>query len=390
LSNATAATYPSLAMNSLGEPRISYAETNGRLRYVERTNGAIWSSPLIIILGNATYSSLAVDGQGNPKIAWYDPATQNVMYRERINNVWSTPVTVDAIATAGQPPSLALDAVGLPRIAYYSNGDLLYSWRDANGTWSTTLVDGNGDAGFSPSLALNSQGNPRIAYLDAVSKRPRYAVSPPDTVRPRDVQLSVTFGTTTAVVQWNAPGDDDTLGLAVEYDLRYAPNGISEATFLTATRIPTPSPGPYRYPQAVSLSGLSCGQAYAFMLKTRDESCNWGGSNVVTGAASNCGGGEVEYSSHKDVGASAPAVLEFSRATPNPSSGSVRFRLGVPMAQSGATEELLLFDVAGRLVRTLVSDAAQSGWRDHTWDLRTDSGSRAGAGVYYARYRLGK
>jgi hypothetical protein len=211
-------------------------------------------------------------------------------------------------------------------------------------------------------------------------------------VRPNDVQLSVTFGSTTAVVVWNSPGDDSTNGQAVEYDLRFAPNGISEATFLTATRLPTPVPGPYGYPQAVSLTGLSCGQAYAFMLKTRDESCNWGGSNVASGAGSNCGGGiEVDYSSQKDGQTSAPATLQFSRSTSNPSKGeAIRFRVGVPVDQRGAREELLLFDVAGRLVRALVSDAAQPGWRDHVWDLRTNSGSRARTGVYFVRYRLGQ
>lgn len=389
---AVSVAYPSLAMNSQGEPRVTYDEngaTNGSLRYVERTAWT-WSTPFN--LGNASYSSLAVDAQGNPKVAWYDPATRNLMYRERINNVWSTPVTVNATATAGQPPSLALDASGLPRIAHYSNGVLLYSWRAANGTWSTTAVDANGDAGVSPSLALNSQGNPRIAYLDAVSRRPRYAVSPADNVRPNEVYLSVTWGSTTAVVQWNAPGDDDTTGTAAEYDLRFAPNGISEATFLTATRLPTPLPGPHGQLQAVSVSGLNCGQAYAFMLKTRDESCNWGGSNVASGAGSNCGGGiEVDYSSQKDGQTSAPATLQFSRSTSNPSKGeAIRFRVGVPVAQRGAREELLLFDVAGRLVRALVSDAAQPGWRDHVWDLRTNSGSRAPTGVYFVRYRLGQ
>jgi hypothetical protein len=385
---AISVTYPSLAMNSQGEPRVTYAETNGRLRYVERTGASTWT--MSGILGNASYSSLVVDGQGNPKVAWYDPGTKNLMYRERINNSWSTPVTVDFIGTTGQFPSLALDAAGLPRIAYYGNGVLLYSWCDANGNWSTTLVDGSGNAGVSPSLALNSQGNPRIAYLDAASRRPRYAVSPADNVRPNEVQLSVTWGSTTAVVLWNAPGDDNTNGQAVEYDLRYAMNGIGDSDFLTATRLPTPPPGPAGQQQAASVSGLNCGQAYAFALKTRDESCNWSGSNIVTGAG-NCGGGiEVDYSSQKDGHASAPATLQFSRSTPNPSRGEVRFRVGVPVAQRGAREELLLFDVAGRLVRALVSDAAQPGWRDHVWDLRTNSGYRARTGVYFVRYRLGQ
>ena len=342
---AVTVSYPSLAMNALGEPRVSYAETNGRLRYVERTGASTWT--MSGILGNATYSSLAVNGQGNPKIAWYDPGPRTLMYSERINNNWSTPVTVYSVPTAGQPPSLALDAAGLPRIAHYNNGMLLYSWRDANGTWSTTLVDGNGDAGVSPSLALNSQGNPRIAYLDAASRRPRYAVSPADSVPPNEAHLTVTFGPTTAVVQWNAPGDDGTNGQAVEYDLRYAMNGISHGTFLTATRLPTPDPMPAGYPQAVSLSGLNCGQAYAFMLMTRDESNNWSDSPMAQGAASGCSGEEVEYSSHKDGQSSAPATLQFSRSTSNPSRGNVRFRVGVPEAQRGAREELLLFDVTG-------------------------------------------
>lgn len=382
--NATLVTYPSLAMNAQSEPRVSYAETNGQLRYVERT-GWNWSLPVTLsAYGHASNSSLTVDAQGNPKIAWYDPAMSDVRYIERNGSTWSSQVRIDY----GQAPSLALDPSGLPRIAYYANGVLLYASRNAGGVWSITPADTSGDAGASPSLALNAQGSPHVAYFDIAAQRARYAVSPADEVRPADVSLSVSFGRTTAVVFWDAPGDDGTSGQAIEYDLRYSPNWLSDATFASATRIPIPPPGYPGSQEGAAVDGLTCGQAYSFALKTRDDSGNWGGSNTIMGAG-DCGDGREIWFSGKRPREGAPATLTFSRSSPNPTAERVVFRVGVPEASRGAREELALFDLLGRRVRSLVSRTAVPGWQEHTWDLRTDAGSRARAGVYFMRYHLG-
>lgn len=84
-----------------------------------------------------------------------------------------------------------------------------------------------------------------------------------------------------------------------------------------------------------------------------------------------------------------PSALAFSLSSRNPTAGPVVFHLDVPESFRGAGEELAVFDLFGRRVRTLTSGAAVPGLRARTWDLRTDAGLRAQPGIYYARYRLG-
>ena len=91
----------------------------------------------------------------------------------------------------------------------------------------------------------------------------------------------------------------------------------------------------------------------------------------------------------RKLGASGLAELSFGLSSRNPTSESVVFRMGVPEASRGAHEELMMFDLLGRRVRTLISGVATPGSRVETWDLRTDEGLRARPGMYYARYRLG-
>jgi len=52
---------------------------------------------------------------------------------------------------------------------------------------------------------------------------------------------------------------------------------------------------------------------------------------------------------------------------------------------SRARVSLRLFDVQGRAVRTLVDQDAAAGSFRAAWDGRTDSGSAAGRGIYFAK-----
>ena len=79
-----------------------------------------------------------------------------------------------------------------------------------------------------------------------------------------------------------------------------------------------------------------------------------------------------------------PVRLEFSPIWPSPSIGTARLRYGLPRA---ARVDLEVFDVQGRRLATLVSGDQEAGWHDVVWDGRTDVGGRAGAGLYFARFR---
>jgi dipeptidyl aminopeptidase/acylaminoacyl peptidase len=79
-----------------------------------------------------------------------------------------------------------------------------------------------------------------------------------------------------------------------------------------------------------------------------------------------------------------PAVHSLSTGTPNPfrASTTVRFALPAP-----GRADLVVFDVAGRRVRTLVSGELNAGVHAPVWDGRDDAGRRVAAGVYFVRLK---
>jgi hypothetical protein len=82
-----------------------------------------------------------------------------------------------------------------------------------------------------------------------------------------------------------------------------------------------------------------------------------------------------------------PAVLSLAQSHPNPFSPDtrIRYELFAP-----AVVDLRVYDVAGRLVRTLASQSPQgAGEHDVVWDGRSDGGQRVGRGVYFCRLSAG-
>lgn len=82
----------------------------------------------------------------------------------------------------------------------------------------------------------------------------------------------------------------------------------------------------------------------------------------------------------------APARLELVGARPNPFGSATRivFRLPAPTRVN-----VNVYDVEGRLVRTLVDRTLAAGEQSVSWDGRANDGSRAGAGIFFYSFRAG-
>jgi hypothetical protein len=78
----------------------------------------------------------------------------------------------------------------------------------------------------------------------------------------------------------------------------------------------------------------------------------------------------------------APAVLEFSPASPNPAKDATGIHFELPAT---ARVSLVLYDVSGRSVRVLVRRTLPQGRYTMKWDLRSDGHGAVPAGVYFAR-----
>jgi hypothetical protein len=75
-------------------------------------------------------------------------------------------------------------------------------------------------------------------------------------------------------------------------------------------------------------------------------------------------------------------VNRLGHARPNPFNPTTTIDYTVA---SPSRVMLRVFDVAGRVVRTLVDSHVAAGRRTATWDGTTDSGERAASGVYFVR-----
>jgi hypothetical protein len=78
-----------------------------------------------------------------------------------------------------------------------------------------------------------------------------------------------------------------------------------------------------------------------------------------------------------------PARFALHRNVPNPFRSGTTIAYDVPAG--GGAVELAVYDVAGRLVRTLVDGLATPGTRSISWDGRDGGGRAVGSGVYYCR-----
>jgi flagellar hook assembly protein FlgD len=81
-------------------------------------------------------------------------------------------------------------------------------------------------------------------------------------------------------------------------------------------------------------------------------------------------------------GQGSPRALRLSLAGVTPSRGATRFRIDTPARMRTS---LVVYDVMGRRVRTLIDREMAPGSTTVTWDGRDQGGAAVGTGMYFAR-----
>lgn len=183
-----------------------------------------------------------------------------------------------------------------------------------------------------------------------------------------------TTSTPSVTLTWTAPGDSLS-GIASFYDLRYSTNPISETMWPFAVEVGNlPLPGAPGTQQSITIDGLTSGVTYYFAIRSADAYGNWSGlSNLAVRSSDVVGTGPKT---------SPPDGIEFAPPAPNPARSVTRFAFALPRA---ARLEARVFDVTGRLVRTLATGERPAGRASLEWDLADDRGQPLAAGVYLVR-----
>ena len=88
-----------------------------------------------------------------------------------------------------------------------------------------------------------------------------------------------------------------------------------------------------------------------------------------------------------DVGGTQTLVNRLFQNEPNPFNPrtAVKFSLA-----SRGKVELAIYDVSGRLVRTLVNDVQDAGLHTVAWDGSDNKGHRVSSGIYWSQLKAGK
>ncbi len=157
---------PSLALDSSGNPHVAYCDVrptppNGPgkgLKYAHRTTSG-WVIGSVDTV-SCDSPSLALDRLGVPHIAYHNVTLDSLKYAVLNGTSWAS----ETVETSALHPSLALDSSGNPHIAYTRRGPSVKYAVLSGATWLTETVDSAMVAG--PSLALDSLGHPHIAYCD--------------------------------------------------------------------------------------------------------------------------------------------------------------------------------------------------------------------------------
>ena len=138
----------------------------GAMFTVSPAQAVVWNTETVDTVGNVGHCSLALDASGLPHVAYYHEGV-GLKYAAHDGSSWSVQ-TVES-GYMGTYASLALDAAGNPHISYVDASGTYDNLRYAhyNGTsWSKQTIDTGDRTGRYNDIALDSLGRPHISYFD--------------------------------------------------------------------------------------------------------------------------------------------------------------------------------------------------------------------------------
>jgi hypothetical protein len=162
--------------------------------------------------------------------------------------------------------------VSTPSVTLALNGNA-----SATLSGTRTVAPSNGVATFTGlSVDADGAGYTLTASASGLPDLTSTAFNIVDDVTPaKPVLLAGATTRTSIAIEWNAVGDDDALGTATAYELRYAStNIVTDADFAAATLVATGAPQAPGTREGVTLTGLAQASTYYVALKVTDNAGN--------------------------------------------------------------------------------------------------------------------
>jgi len=128
-------------------------------------------------------------------------------------------------------------------------------------------------------------------------------------------------------------------------------------------------------------SGKGTGRIYTITVTATDAS-----GNTATSTGTVTVGHDKGKSSKPVAGEPAPEAFGLDSNYPNPFNPATTIRYALP---EGANVSLVVYNILGQQVRTLVSGAQGPGVHSVVWDGRDEAGRQMSTGVYIYRLQAG-
>lgn len=422
----------SLALDSHDRPHVAYYDQTNELKLAIDDGTGIYAIEVVDEVGDpGRYVSLALDSDDVPHLSYYEQDSGDLRYAVKRDGVWHVEI-VDAGGDVGYDTSLALDQNGNPVISYFDStkGQMKVA-RRIGGVWWKEIVSGP-LSGYYTSVAVDAEGNARVAYQDYANGLLRYASSAIELSSPSPGDVWPVGATRT--VRWDGTGHvnislsvdggnsfqmlaEDVSGGSHGIVVPHRPSAFAQIRIERAVpRAQSTTPGLFTVETDIMLLSLSVSSAPAgvgaeiiwksdpgpgdlegYRLEKRTHGGAWSSLVSLTTDTkyrdvSATPGTEYRlfgvnrFGESLLLGEATFGTMRPLAAGPLPYRGGrmqITFSTGGGLGGGPGTAEVALFDLQGRLVRTLASGSYPAGVRTVEWNGRDDGGRPVGSGVYF-------
>lgn len=142
------------------------------------------------------------------------------------------------------------------------------------------------------------------------------------------------------------------------------------------------SPGGYTT-QTITRPISSCPQQYTVTVTSAGLSASATKKVYYGGGTCNCGGALFKHSGSET---GLPEKFDLSQNYPNPFNPSTTIHFDLP---ESASAKLIVYNMQGQLIRTLVNESLPAGYHVVDWDGADDTGHQVASGIYVYRLEAG-